>query len=1481
MSDWDIASQVAKLLKECYPDHPEMGQYKITHHKKPLTTLVEDPLLWVRLSHKEQQANAIGSYKPDIKGAIHPNCLKKRMEVLKEALKQTPNIAKLTSDEKRMEELFAGYLGNAIISAVDTQLSSNECPDDSPTLDGVITEFWISGGEWSGAVTSIPTTKNGQIIVPAKGYQFDSTSPVVVDSQLVPYPLHIGDEVSFSPAIIDHSVACCSLRVTKYNTCLKEAFVLQYLGWLLELKHRPLDCLSTLLSWPAPWVCAINEDVLYSHFYAQILTIYDICTSSSEVTLVERDKHDLIALFSGSQFTLNIAKVLSDNIDTVENILPIAVRFLCDAVRVKSDNNYLLANPIKSMGQVLARMQKVDLMQCLVVSVVDTHCVPTAPVEATPLTWQHLPTIPTSKEFKEIVSIFERPKPKFALPTVKATYSSALEYGHTCFSLLRADCYYPLCEKIARLKARSGKVEDSYYQMNFTELVSSSPKPVLFGFRFKGIISNIPQADDPPCLMHGNLLCISMDGKFEEELVWATVEYLSEITTVEGEQGKLTKEGSVHVQLCSDFNTLPDEECMEQLRRSKDILAVESPAYFRAYQPVLRALKELDLSRLHFLEDFLSPAFSKRDESGLTSLEVDPGPLFKPDKNDGLGKRKIADLKMIDPLALCLDSSQMEAIYKSLAMAVSVIQGPPGTGKTYVGVKLMQLFLSLSSLPKDKPILIMAYRNKALDHFLETCLQFGVEAGDIVRVGSYHSTDCEALQHLLLNTKARSKETKRSKNLRRQLQSLNKKIIEASRNVIVRSKFSLENCREYMTKEWLQSLLLKGPQNLSEDVKDHLKTYPDKCLELILKGEAMMGESQMKKQKELNEALKCAWDQWAKIVQTGSGEESNTKQQQNGIIEEQGDEDEIRHGEDSERRQEFYEYESQSRDTIQFEDVNVGYFNDTETQISCRDVWALCDDDKRKLVVQAVKKGYTVAMECLKGYLKQYKNLHQKFETEQRKLQLDVLRHSKIVGMTTSGAAINQQLLNELQASVVFVEEAAEVLESNLLASLTPSVKHLILIGDHMQLKPKVACNHLKNYKFETSLFQRLVEGGFSHSLLIYQNRMRPEMVRLYAHHYREQKRQSNTDTLQSNMEAVKNIAQLSCMATSVFWWDHKELETRSGGGQIINNHEVKMVVSLCLWILSNSDLGVGDITILTPYRAQMKAIEKALKDKSNYLSGNQVPHNITTCLSQLKVCTVDEFQGHESKVIILSLVRNNVKEKIGFLSDKHRLVVAVSRQKCGLYIVGSAKCLSKSSPVLWKSFIEHRVDHKEIGEDIILKADLKCSTPKELEELVCRQKSRSTYEADSPMKTQPTMETTPSKPPIRQQSSPAMLSSPQEGPPRENNPEGPPGETNPELNLIVSTDCMIEVSKSVKKWKFLARRLKLEENEISNIEKDRQADGQDEMCCQVLIKWKQEQSDQATYRNLIRVLESERLNDLVASVKSQALNEKLKLDKE
>ena len=60
-------------------------------------------------------------------------------------------------------------------------------------------------------------------------------------------------------------------------------------------------------------------------------------------------------------------------------------------------------------------------------------------------------------------------------------------------------------------------------------------------------------------------------------------------------------QGQVQVELCSEANDWPDEKVMELLKRSENIVAVESPAYFRAYQPVLEALKRIDISKIHFM----------------------------------------------------------------------------------------------------------------------------------------------------------------------------------------------------------------------------------------------------------------------------------------------------------------------------------------------------------------------------------------------------------------------------------------------------------------------------------------------------------------------------------------------------------------------------------------------------------------------------------------------------------------------------------------------------------------------------------------------------------------------------------------------------------------------------------------------------------------------------------------------------------------
>jgi superfamily I DNA and/or RNA helicase len=69
-------------------------------------------------------------------------------------------------------------------------------------------------------------------------------------------------------------------------------------------------------------------------------------------------------------------------------------------------------------------------------------------------------------------------------------------------------------------------------------------------------------------------------------------------------------------------------------------------------------------------------------------------------------------------------------------------------------------------------------------------------------------------------------------------------------------------------------------------------------------------------------------------------------------------------------------------------------------------------------------------------------------------LQLQVLSGAAVIGMTTTGVAKFQRLIQATQPEIIIVEEAAEVLEAHIVTSLSAATKHLILIGDHEQLRP-------------------------------------------------------------------------------------------------------------------------------------------------------------------------------------------------------------------------------------------------------------------------------------------------------------------------------------------------------------------------------------------------------------------------------------------
>jgi hypothetical protein len=124
----------------------------------------------------------------------------------------------------------------------------------------------------------------------------------------------------------------------------------------------------------------------------------------------------------------------------------------------------------------------------------------------------------------------------------------------------------------------------------------------------------------------------------------------------------------------------------------------------------------------------------------------------------------------------------------------------------------------------------------------------------------------------------------------------------------------------------------------------------------------------------------------------------------------------------------------------------------------------------------------------------QFHDLMQRHSTEKQLLtslfhtsDAQLLDQFQVVGVTTVGLANNSELLRGLRAKVLICEEAGEVLESHVLTVLLPSIQHAILIGDHLQLRPrilnlKLSMEYNRNgpkYNLNKSLFERLANSRF------------------------------------------------------------------------------------------------------------------------------------------------------------------------------------------------------------------------------------------------------------------------------------------------------------------------------------------------------------------------------------------------------------------
>lgn len=92
---------------------------------------------------------------------------------------------------------------------------------------------------------------------------------------------------------------------------------------------------------------------------------------------------------------------------------------------------------------------------------------------------------------------------------------------------------------------------------------------------------------------------------------------------------------------------------------------------------------------------------------------------------------------------------------------------------------------------------------------------------------------------------------------------------------------------------------------------------------------------------------------------------------------------------------------------------------------------------------------------------------------------------------------------------------------------------------------------------------------------------------------------------------------------------------------------------------------------------------------------------NKTSLLKSLLLSTIDNFQGEEADVVILSLVRSNVEQKVGFLRTPNRINVALSRARHGMYIIGNAE--TATTVPMWAEVISILHDTNCIGDSLEL----------------------------------------------------------------------------------------------------------------------------------------------------------------------------------
>lgn len=303
--------------------------------------------------------------------------------------------------------------------------------------------------------------------------------------------------------------------------------------------------------------------------------------------------------------------------------------------------------------------------------------------------------------------------------------------------------------------------------------------------------------------------------------------------------------------------------------------------------------------------------------------------------------------------------------------------------------------------------------------------------------------------------------------------------------------------------------------------------------------------------------------------------------------------------------------------------------------------------------------------------------------------QRDLVFEAYMVCSTVNGGGRSE--LRRKPFNVVVVDEAAQLVQAELAILLKSELECLVLAGDDKQLAATVFSGKSKKFRYEESLMGRFLRTkAIEPHLLRVQYRMHPQISRW-----------PNYRFYGNNIEDGENVTspayvelpwQRSLLPSfSVLDVEGCESVQQGDGGGSTYNHAEAIVVSklvqhmrsqhrLLLDEESDAITGPFKIGVISPYKAQVKLLKALIKDIDN------TP-------IEVRVSTVDSFQGQECDVIIFSAVRANNNGEIGFLRDPRRLNVAITRAKHSLVLVGHLETLATDR--MWRNLLDHAAEEE------------------------------------------------------------------------------------------------------------------------------------------------------------------------------------------